>query len=583
MNTQRRGVTFFSPRGLAAVLLLFALPVYLRLSHVDHGMPRSYLPDTHMVRQALGMAKDGDLFPPVGRYSTYPYLVPYMLLPVYAGEYALGRAQGEWSGAEGFGTRVTLEPQLAQMPARILVALLGALTCWVTFRAARAAGLGTGAWVAAWLVATGLMHIQFSTHERPWIPMVFFAALAMWPAARYVRTPEWRWLALSGLAAGASAACHQAGLAATAVAFFAWLVAPLPWNRELDKRLLHGVGSALGFGLVWLIGNSFYLVHGPVEDSAIAGVAVASELTELVSVGGQAVRFGISLDSFRHLSHAFVGYDPAIVILGLAGLVPALRSRRTRAFALLAVAYAAFFMTNPNDHVRYLLPLTAFLALPAGVAAQHMWRHPLGRAAVVVLLALPLVQALRMGWVLQQEDTRALAERELAHLPEGARVAIDHYGPIVDLSRPALELLASLRPLRIREAKRLEFLEGGHLPEGGVDAISLDELTGLDHVTHVYGVQKYLLTHGETPAEILDWVGATHILLVDRRPGDGEPPWLADVARPAELVWTIAPNADPERTPREALLPTDLDFPLTGLWQVERPGPELALYALPSP
>ena len=32
----------------------------LRLAPVEHGMPRGYVPDNHMVRNALGMAQDKD-------------------------------------------------------------------------------------------------------------------------------------------------------------------------------------------------------------------------------------------------------------------------------------------------------------------------------------------------------------------------------------------------------------------------------------------------------------------------------------------------------------------------------------------
>ena len=41
-----------------ALLLLVAAPLGLRGSFVDHGMPRGYVPDVHIVRNALGMARD---------------------------------------------------------------------------------------------------------------------------------------------------------------------------------------------------------------------------------------------------------------------------------------------------------------------------------------------------------------------------------------------------------------------------------------------------------------------------------------------------------------------------------------------
>lgn len=574
------------------MLVLFVLPLALRLASIDHGLPRSYVPDTHMVKNALGMARDKDPFPPVGRYSTYPYLVPYMLLPVYAGQYAVGRATGRWAGAQEFGTRAMLEPETVQLPARVLVAVLGALTAWVVYRTARCAGLRVGAWVAAWLVATSLLHLQFSTHERPWVPMLFFGALALWPAVRYATDPRSVWLVWSGLAAGASFACHQAGIVMTGAAALAWLTAPIAWHgRALRRRLVDGLVSALAFGIVALtLGHSYYVFHGGVDPDVIAGGEAAKEL---FSVGGQAVRFGVSMDSLRHLTHAFLGYEPAIVVLGLIGLLPALLARSTRALALLTIGYAAFFLTNPNDHVRYLLPLAVLLAVPAGMAAEKLWSRLAGRVVVLALAALALAQAARFDWLLARSDTRALAEQQLVELcaeQPGARVAIDHYGPVVDLSREALEQLLSIRAelgselageLRMREAKRYEFLRAGWLEPGGVRAIAIDELCGVDPRSGEYGPHEHLRRHGLTSGEVLAWAGATHLLLVDRRPADGEPPWLASLVADRGPLWVVDPTAEPEDGPAsEALLPTDMDFPLTGLWQVSRPGPWLALYEL---
>ena len=84
----------------------------------------------------------------------------------------------------------------------------------------------------------------------------------------------------------------------------------------------------------------------------------------------------------------------------------------------------------------------------------------------------------------------------------------------------------------------------------------------------------------------------TRVLLVDRNPGDGFPPFPIDPTPPAEgdpklatlaldpePLWRIDP-ARGAAPPREARLPTELAFPLFSLWQVERPGPLLSLHTL---
>ena len=104
------------------------------------------------------------------------------MLPVYAAEYAIGKAQGRWTDSQDFGAKIAAEPALVQLPARWVVAIFGALTASATLLA-RSLGLRRGAWIAAFLVATSLLHLQFSVQERPWIQTLFFGALCVWCCA----------------------------------------------------------------------------------------------------------------------------------------------------------------------------------------------------------------------------------------------------------------------------------------------------------------------------------------------------------------------------------------------------------------
>jgi hypothetical protein len=90
---------------------------------------------------------------------------------------------------------------------------------------------------------------------------------------------------------------------------------------------------------------------------------------------------------------------------------------------------------------------------------------------------------------------------------------------------------------------------------------------------------------GDDPNEILAGLGTTHVLLVDRLPGDGRPSKLVDPTPPergsklppvevrGEPLFTLRPGSA-----GDARLPTAISFPLTQLWRLERPGPEIAVY-----
>jgi len=416
---------------VAAIVVLALVPLGLRLWPIAHGAPYSYVPDTHIVRNALGMAKDKDLVPPVGTYSSYPNLLPYLLLPVYAGQYALGRVVGDWAGSGEYKARVLEEPIHAHLPARIVVAVLASMAALAAFGAARAAGLGRGAWVAAWLAGTSLLHVHMSVQERPWAPLATALLITTWPAIVRARTGSRRALLVAGVASGIAAAISQAGFGALAIAGIAWLVAPGGWRgHALAARVRLGFLTVLVCLLVAVpLGHPYWIKYGPTEDSQVAAHDLLQPDDWTLKFAGTQIPIGFRAETFVNLSRTLFGYDPVLLVLGLVGVLPALRRRALLPAVVFALVWGTFFMTNPNEHVRYVLPFATLLVLPAAVASERLAAHRIGRFALVVLCAVPLVQALRLGHVLRQPDTRALALERLGELPADSRVAIDMYGP----------------------------------------------------------------------------------------------------------------------------------------------------------
>jgi len=575
-----------APRpALLGVLALCLLALGVRLFAVGHGMPRSYLPDTHVVRSALGMAAERSPVPEIGAYSTYPNLVPYLLLPVYGAYYAKGRLAGEWSGTEEFKAQVVEHPEGVHLLARLLVAVFGALTPLVIFLVGRELGLRSRAWAAAWLVATGVMHVHFSVQERPWVPMVFFTALAALPAARHVKEPRTGTLVWSGVCAALAGACHQSGLFALGIPGLAWLVAPLGWSgRALLERGKQGVLCVATFAvLALLVGYPAYLVHGmPAAEQTIGGdVADAT-------FGGQSIDFYRRWETFPRLAKALFGHAPALLVLALAGLVPFLRRRAALPVGLFAVGWAAFFMTHSNDHVRYLLPLVVLLALPAGTFVERCWssRGAGVRVGLALALLVPLVLSLRLGVVLDRADTRSAAEAALIDRFRGggAVVAIDRLGPRPLLDRAALLRLRAMREatggvLYTREAARLARLEAGE-PDGGIDVLFVEDLCETDERAGTIRVRPALRAReDETPAEALGRLGVTHLLLVNRLGEGTDGSLLASAVAGREPVETWSPYLG-SGAGVESRLPMELDFPLVTLWELEHPGPWLGLYPL---
>jgi hypothetical protein len=464
--------------------------------------------------------------------------------------------------------------------------MFGVLTPWVVWRTTRAAGLERGAWVAALLVATSVLHIQLSTHERPWVPMTFFIALAAWGAIVHVRDGGARPLILSGLAAGLAFATHPGGLVSLGLAGLAWLLGPQAWKGAGSRRrIVSGALAVAVFVLVAVVlGYPHWIVHGRTEASAVIGGQAAD-----VHLGGMSAVLRFRWATFERLGHALFGYEPGLLVLALPGLWFALRRRVTACVALWTLVWSAWFMTNWSDHVRYLLPTSVLLALPAGLCAERLLRRRSGALLVVLLLALSLVQGMRLAVVLGREDTRAEAESRLQELAAEVRVAIDRYGPDVDASLEALETLHRVRSLRgsglsLRESRRGELLArpGSELLPG-IDALPLGDLLEFDQREKRFGPWPELRELGADPRALLAALGVTHLLVVERRPGVVGHDLLASRVDEGEAVWVIDPSvahgAGPRR-PQEAWLPTEMDFPLTALWSVVRPGPRLSLYPI---
>jgi hypothetical protein len=585
MSAPRANASF--SRRIAGFAVLFLVPLVLRSLPIEHGLPRNYIPDTNVARAALGMARDKDLVPPAGKYSHYPNLVPYALLPLYAAQYEVGKLEGKWDGTKAFGDHMLEHPEDAQLLARWLVAILGALTPLVMFRAARAAGLGRGAWIAAWLVATGLLHLEFSVHERPWAPMTFFFVLALWPAILYTNGGRARHLLWSGVAAGGAFACHQGGLAAIGIPALAWLFGPLAWTgRDLMRRLGQGVACVALFAAIALaVGYPHFIRYGKTPPQAVIGGEAVEEQGGL-QIGGMSILFGVRWDSARRLAIALVGYDPVVIVLGWIGLWPALRRRTLRAPTLFTLAWGAFFLTNQNDHVRYLLPVAVLLVLPAALVLERWFEHGRARPFVYTLLAIPLVQAARFDFLMRKSDTRAEAEKRIAELRDHGLVAIDRYGPEVDLDRASLERLLRLRTsrhekLRTREEHRRHLFDRELVPadEQGVNAVRIEELFEIDERNGTIRLREGLEPLGRDAREALHSLGVRYVMIVERRMHGGAQSLLAPLVEDAQPIVVIDPSCGSSRT-SEAFLPTEMDFPLTALWTVNRPGPWMAIHEL---
>ncbi len=566
-------------RGTLLLVLLSAL--VFRVASIEHSLPYLYVPDTHMIRGALGMAQARDLAPPAGLYTSYPYLMPYLLLPPFAILYAGGRLTGAWGSSTDFAARITDDPTPVYLIARGLVALLGVLGVYLAWRVGRrTVGKGAGL-LAALFVASSFLLVHLAQSARPWEAMVTFVLLTAHASLKYARKASARRALWMGLCAGLAIACHQGGGLAVLLPAAAVLARR---SGGIGRVVRDGLLAASMFGVTALVVGFPYVLRG---SGAAVGVESEQAPEEKLDLGGQSFAFdSFGLARVREVATGFFGADPALVVAAILGLAAGwrrMRRRRVRAVVLVyPTALALLFVFYEGTHVRYLAPLVPFLALFAGAFVAAGWRRPALRPLLLLIVLFPMVQVVRLAWVLHRTDTRTAMLGEIAAIvPANATIAVEAYGPPLRFSPAARDLLLVNGRWTSRREEREATDEAPlepHRPPYRV--VPLERFYAFKSVWPHQWTDPGRRGEAEKPVEaFLDEVGARWLVTTEKFPTAPRNSALDDVlARRGDKVLERLPYRG--SPPAHVNLPMDLGFPLTQIWRVERPGPALALWRI---
>ncbi len=573
-----------------ALWIVLSIALALRVAGLFHSLPYRYVMDTHVVRGALGMAQEKTLAPPPNKYTSYPYLLPMALLPQYGVLFAAGKVTGEYRDAQDFGNKMIDDPTPLYWIARILTTLLGLLCVLWTYQAARLASVERGVGLlAAYLVGTSLMLVHLGKDTRPWVAVAAFVALTGLRALRWQSAPTWKNALWMGGAAGLAIASHQAGgLAVLIVA--AAVIARIRALPAISIRA--GVVSAIAFGVVALLVGFPYLIRGISADVAVTS---GGETAGQFDLGGQSVRTEVfGLARFKETILGFIGFEPALVLLVLLAIVWLVRKKIAFAQGALPIVlgYPAvvflIFVFYGGTHTRYLTPAIPLLAIAGAAAARTMLASGAGvRVAAIVLLALPLVQCLRLDYLLCQVDTRtAFLAQVASNVKEGSIVAVEGYGPPLRFDASAIERLTKFEQWTSRLEQREAAGESPRSPTR--PPYSVVPLERFYEFASAWP-QQWLArgTDKDHPiekpvGEFLAETGVQYLVTVDRKPGAPRNSALdAVLAARGEKVAELLPYSG--KPPGEAMLPMDPEFAATAIWNVDRPGPALALWRLRLP
>lgn len=411
-------------RGLEAAALpaILAVAFLVRAWSIQSGVPHAVgIDEPAIIDRALRILGTGDWNPHI---FDYPTLVIYLHACVSIALFLGGAVMGAWSSLSAFDITAVYTV------ARLVTAVVGTVTVWLTFRVGEGLGGRTLGLLAAAQLAVLPLHVRESHFALTDVPVAALTTAAIWFSMRASYTHTVRAYAAAGAACGFAAAAKYNGVIACVAPAVAWIVSE-PAGRNRGRAALAACGGAAG---AFLLAAPFALLDYPAFLSGFAAQAARF-------AGARPTGDPSWLLYLKHLALMGRLWLPAAAV----GLVILLSRRSTRARSLPLVAFgAAYFYTLATHRIvfaRYALPLLPVVCVLAAVpvvelarALERAGRRPVARwamaAGVVALTVAFAVQSI--AWIRQAAgpDTRQITAAWMkGNLPAAARVAVENSGP----------------------------------------------------------------------------------------------------------------------------------------------------------
>lgn len=436
---------------VAGLIVVCALGV--RLLGARRGLP--YIPEwdePFVLAPVIKMLLFHTLNPGV---FVYPSLFFYLLLPVVYAHALYLHAQGVMASINDIVLAHPLIPTgyvwYINAPsfylwARVLTALLGAATVYLTYRIGRAAFGRRIGLIAAALFAVAPGAVYYADTVRVDVPVAFFTSAALLAGLGVLQRGRPRDYVIAGLLSGLAISTKQ-----TAV----WIVPALvvahllnPRRTAFADRAVALMAACLAAGVI--VGTPYLLIR---PDLVLAGSRQGVDAYGLLAPlrpGDFAYRLALNLAYFVRpmqggdwyaVPHSGLGLLPGIA--AAIGVVAGFRQQPglQRYLLTFPVFLLLFLARSEAFYVRNLAPALPLAAVWAAVGAMWVWQRiaalgPLRRpswralgavAGIVLLLGGPLRESWALAsWLDRHQDTRTQAVEWLRrHVPRGAAVAFE--------------------------------------------------------------------------------------------------------------------------------------------------------------
>ncbi|MFZ0386511.1 MAG: glycosyltransferase family 39 protein [Solirubrobacteraceae bacterium] len=553
-----------------ALLLLATLG--LRLWGIKQGLPYSYNSDEarHYVPRAIA-------------YFSHDYNPNYFLNPP-AYSYLLNIVFELWFGsADAVSRAYAAHPTEVFVVARVVVAVLGTISVWLTYLAGVRMFNRTVGLVAAAIFGLAFLPIFYSHLALNDAPTLAPVALSLYGTAGVLRNGARRDYALAGIGCGVAAATKYTG-AITFVCLLAACLCDGLSGRTIAQSLWRLSLCVAAAAIAFVIANPYSLLDFSAFHQGVTaqqGLAAGSDPEKLGTTASSGTAFYVWTYTWG------LGWVPSLAAVG--GAI-ALLVRRRLAPALVLIPAPIAFIVYMGDQQRFfgrwLMPTFPIVALLGAYGAVSLGRWLIaGRkvpaAAVIavtaiLLLAQSVSTALHSDRVLSRPDTRNLTRAWMVkHIPAGSKVVVE---PVVsdnwsyDVGRADTATPSgarwklwdtSLTDVDIQDHDR-------HLPPGQHVFVGLDQ--------YERSLRPELLT--EYAKADYCWVAIGSLQagrsFAQPKIAPQAIAYYAQLANDAKLVYHVSPFSTNKRA-----VPFSFDWSIDYYpTQYVRPGPEMSVYRL---
>jgi hypothetical protein len=555
-----------------ALALLLLATLGLRLWGIKQGLPYSYNSDEarHYVPRAIA-------------YFSHDYNPNYFLNPP-AYSYLLNIVLELWFGsADAVSRAYAADPTEVFVVARVVVAVLGTLSVWLTYLAGVRMFNRTVGLLAAAIFGLAFLPIFYSHLALNDAPTLAPVALSLYGTAGVLRNGARRDYVLAGIGCGVAAATKYTG----AITFVCLLAACL--CDGLSGRTV--AQSLWRLGLCIAAATIAFVIANPYSLLDFSAFHQGVTAQQALAAGSDPEKLGTTATSgtaFYLWTYTWgLGWVPSLAAVGGAF---ALLVRRRLAPALVLVPAPILFVIYMGDQQRFfgrwLMPTFPIVALlgaygAVSVARWLMAARKVPAAAVIagtaiLLLAQSVSTVLHSDRVLSRPDTRNLTRAWMvSHIPAGSKIVVepvvsDNWGydiGRVDTATPSGARWklwdTSLTDVDIQDHDR-------HLPPGEHMFVGLDQ--------YERSLRPELLSEYAQAGYCWVVIGSLQAGRSFAQPKIAPQAiaYYARLANDAELVYHVSPFSTDKRA-----VPFSFDWSIDYYpSQYVRPGPEMSVYRL---